>query len=326
MTLNRIIILITAVFVATAAFSQKQLTIIDEENGESFEVTVPDGLKIYEYNENRLDSIPYLMEHVRNREPWAYENLARCYRYGIGIEKSIVNAMVYYGKAGINERELAESAYRSDPTDELGFMHHLMEELDENRMTIEEALALLNSYTKPLPDWAACMKRIFENRNIEDLDSSIKSLDYLDTSTADELFAIMTCQTILKPDAPTVMSRPSSPDFMDNLSIFAEKIPVIYMVAGTRYRNLYEDCPGNEQAMRNAFELYHKAYLYGLLEEGGAIEVLDFRDNNQLYQGFPFSDEELAHLDSFYSKEYRIRFKSPCVVEECVVEEMIDNE
>lgn len=111
MKINRIIILFAAVITTAIALPQNQLAISCEDTGESFEVTVPDGIKIYEYNENWLDSIPYLMEHVRNCEPWAYENLARCYRFGIGIEKCITNAMIYYSKAGINERELAENIY-----------------------------------------------------------------------------------------------------------------------------------------------------------------------------------------------------------------------
>lgn len=146
MKISRIITLLTVVIATVSAFAQKQLTIYNEDTGESFEVTVPDGLKIYQYNENWLDSIPYLMEHVRNREPWAYENLARCYRFGIGLEKSIVNAMIYYDKAEVNERELAENAYASDPTDELGFMNYLMEGLDKKRITVEEAKVLLETF------------------------------------------------------------------------------------------------------------------------------------------------------------------------------------
>ena len=43
------------------------MTIRNADTGESFEVSVPDGLKIRidEYNSNWLDSIPYLVEHAR---------------------------------------------------------------------------------------------------------------------------------------------------------------------------------------------------------------------------------------------------------------------
>lgn len=326
MKINRIIIALAIVFSAAAAFAQKQLTGINEENGESVEVTIPDDPNIYEYNEEWLDSIPYLMEHVRNCEPWAYENLARCYRFGIGMEKCMTNAMIYYDKAGINERKLAENAYESDPTDELGFMNHLMDDLDRKRLTIDEAIALLDSAHAPIPSWAICMKRIFDNRNVEDLESFIESSIDLNTITGDELVASIACLRILRPNTPPIRLAPASPEFMRKLTLAAKKIPMLYKIAGDKYWALYKDCPNDEQAMKKAFEMYHYAYLHGLLDAGGAVEVLDFRDNNPLYEGFPFTRDELAHLDGFYSKEYRIHFKSPCTVEECIVEEVTDED
>ena len=53
----------------------------------------------------------------------------------------------------------------------------------------------------------------------------------------------------------------------------------------------------------------------------GAIAVLDYRDESPLYDGSPFSQEELVHLDGFYSKEYREHYHQPCLVEEVVVED-----
>lgn len=61
MKTNRIITLLMVLVTTITTFAQKQLTIINEDTGDSFEVTVPEGLKIYQYNENWLDSIPYLM-------------------------------------------------------------------------------------------------------------------------------------------------------------------------------------------------------------------------------------------------------------------------
>lgn len=303
-------------------FAQKQLTVINEDTGESFEVTVPDGLKIYQYNENWLDSIPYLMEHVRNKESWAYENLARCYRYGIGVEKCIINALRYYDKAGIDEMELAEKAYEADPTDEFGFMNHLMENLDKKRITVEDAITQIENYPNPQPRWVMMMKIIFDNRDVEDLEGYVKSTIDWDTVTGDELVASVACIMILKRNTISVWSKPSSPELMSMLSLAANKIPMLYDIVGDRYMGLYVDCPSYEQAMKDAFIMYHKAYQYGLLEMIGAVAVLDYRDNNPLYEGFPFTQEELAHLDGFYSKECREHFHDATMeTEEIVVEE-----
>lgn len=321
MKTNRIITFLMAFVVAISTFAQKQLTIVNEDTGESFEVTVPEGLKIYQYNDNWLDSIPYLMEHVRNKEPWAYENLARCYRYGIGVEKCLTNAMIFYDESDLRAVDIAEEAYANDPTDELGFMNHLMEALSKKEITIEEGLTLIEEYPNPKPSWMVKMKTIINDRNVEDLEGYIKSTIDWENITGDEILASVACLMILRPDTPSVTSRPPKPEYMQHLILVAEKIPMLYMKTGDRYWELYEDCPTNEQAMKSAFELYHNAYLYGLLDMGGAIAVLDYRDANPLYECFPFSQEELTHLDSQYSKELREHWHEPCVVEEVIVVE-----
>lgn len=71
---------------AIAALADEKITVRNIDTGESFEVSVPDGTKIsiQEYNSEWLDSIPYLTEHARRGEQWAYEALAECHRYGKG--------------------------------------------------------------------------------------------------------------------------------------------------------------------------------------------------------------------------------------------------
>lgn len=282
----------------------------------TFLMAVVAAISVFAQRQSTLDSIPYLMEHVRNKEPWAYENLARCYRYGIGVEKCITNAMIFYDKSDLRAMDIAEEAYANDPTDELGFMNYLMEELDKKRMSIEEALVLIEKFPNPKPCWMVMMQTIFNNRDAEDLEDYIKSSIDRATITGDEIWASRACLVILRPNTISLTSGAPEPEFLQYMTKAAEKIPMLYMRAGDKYWNLYEDCPTDEEAMKNAFELYHKAYLYGLLDMGGAIAVLDYRDENPLYDGFPFSQEELAHLDSRYSKECRDRWHEPCIVEE----------
>ena len=265
MKASRIITFFMAIVTAISTYAQKQLTIVNEETVESFEVAVPEGLKIYQYNENWLDSIPYLLEHARNRETWAYENLARCYSYGIGVEKCIINAMIYYDKSGIDEMELAEKAYEVDPTDELGFMNHVMESLDKKEITFEDAIDLIEKVPNPKPSWMVRIKTIFDNSNVEDLEGYIKFSIDLSKVSGDEPVTALSCLLILRPNTPSIMSRPSLPEFMDRLSLVAEKIPMLYAVAGDKDWKLYEDCPHNERVFKSAFEMYHNAYLHGLL-------------------------------------------------------------
>lgn len=89
-------------------FANKKISVRNSETGESFEVLVADGMKIYEYNNNRIDSIPYLIERARYGEPWAYEALGDCYLLEKGdVERSVFKAIAYYILAGIDPEKKA---------------------------------------------------------------------------------------------------------------------------------------------------------------------------------------------------------------------------
>ena len=74
----RICIVLLTLMSALFSFADKKMTIRNIDTGESFEISVPHGLKIriQEYNSDWLDSIPYLVEHARWKEPWTYEAIA----------------------------------------------------------------------------------------------------------------------------------------------------------------------------------------------------------------------------------------------------------
>lgn len=99
MKYSRICLPLIAIATVLVAMTNRKMTIRCETSGESIEVTVPYGLKIFQYNVNRLDSIPYLIEHTRHGEPWAYEVLSDCCRFGKGDPESIINAFGYYDMA-----------------------------------------------------------------------------------------------------------------------------------------------------------------------------------------------------------------------------------
>lgn len=136
--MNRLIIFAVLLLSAIAALADKKMTIRNADTGESFEVKVPDGLRIYEYNGNWLDSIPYLMEHARWGEPWAYEALAECHRYGKGgLKKSIFNALSYYDLAGKNIEDCMaeiEQANHDDPIAVFSRLIDYIENKDSKRI------------------------------------------------------------------------------------------------------------------------------------------------------------------------------------------------
>lgn len=94
--MNRLVITLSLALCIFTAMADRKMTIRNSDTGESFEATVPDGLRIYEYNCNWLDSIPYLMEHARYGEPWTYEALADCYRDGKGgVQRSFFTSLCF---------------------------------------------------------------------------------------------------------------------------------------------------------------------------------------------------------------------------------------
>lgn len=119
-----ILVLLLSVLSASA---DKKMTIRNSDTGESFEVSVPDGLKIYEYNSNWLDSIPYLVERARYGEPWAYKALGDCYRHGKGgAERSIFKALAFYEISGIDTDEMLRKLIVEKPTDYLSLTYKLV--------------------------------------------------------------------------------------------------------------------------------------------------------------------------------------------------------
>lgn len=172
---TRNFILLLVLLSALTSFADKKMTICNDDTGESFEVSVPDGLKIYEYNSNWLDSVPYLVEHARWKKPWAYEALAECYRYGKGgVEKSMFNAIMSYEEAGMSATKVAEEAFESDPSDELGLINHLMEGLSKKSLTEEQVVSMIDNMLTPIPSWASLLKEILQNSS-DDRISFIKS-------------------------------------------------------------------------------------------------------------------------------------------------------
>lgn len=132
------LVLLLSVFTALA---DKKMTIRNSYTGESFEVSVPNGMRIYEYNSNWLDSIPYLLERARYGEPWAYEAIGDCYRYCYrygkgGVDKSMFKTFFYYELAGMDVEQKVAEAIEQNPTDQFGNTVRLIDILENGDLDL----------------------------------------------------------------------------------------------------------------------------------------------------------------------------------------------
>lgn len=318
----RICILGLTLVSALYSFADKKMTIRNIDTGESFEVSVPDGLKIsiQEYNSDWLDSIPYLVEHAKWKEPWAYEALAECYRYGKGgIDKSMFNAIMCYEEAGESASDIADAAYDSNPMDEFGLLNHLMNGLDKKRISEEDAIRLINGVTTPKPSWMVLLADILRQEH-DAREEYIKSRLTPD-SNSDDFLVGFAC---LAMDDNHIFDKAVinvSDDYMRKVRIFGEKLPPIYdVIADKMWRRYNENSEEKEKYLSAALDCMFHADQVGFLSKYNMTRVLTFCEENGIDERIPFSDEDLARFDAICPKEYREHINSTVVVEEDVVE------
>lgn len=133
--MKRFCLLITLVGMAYSAFAQNSTTIVNNETGESFEVTVPDGMAITMNEENWEDSVKTYIEKARWGDDMARLQLANCYHYGRGVKPSYVNMMTtftYYGEYGY--KMLNDYLALSDENDPYRLLFDAMENKDSVKM------------------------------------------------------------------------------------------------------------------------------------------------------------------------------------------------
>lgn len=319
---NRIIYFLLAFIPAVCAFADKKMSFRNIDTGESFEVSVPDGLKIsiQEYNNNWLDSIPYLVEHARWKEPWAYEALAECYRYGKGgVDKSILNAIMCYEEAGKSSSDIAQEAYESNHNDEFGLIDHLMEGLDKKRISEEDAILLIDGLSAPKPDWIVFLREILGQKH-EDRKDFIYSRLTPDSSS-DEFLIGFAC---LAMDDSNVFDNTFinvSDDYMRKIRKFCDKLPPIYdVIAEKMWRKYEEGTKDRDKYLSAALECMYKADQMGFLSKHNMVWLLTYIEYSGIDNRMPFSSDDLARFDAICPKEYRDYRNSTVVVEEEAVE------
>ena len=316
--MNRLITIASILLSAFAVMADKKMTIRNIDTGESFEVSVPDGLKIsiQEYNSNWLDSIPYLVEHARRKEPWAFEALAECYRYGKGgVEKSMFNAIMYYEEAGKSATEIAEAAYECDSTDEFGLLNHLMNGLDKKRISEEDAIRLINGVITPKAGWMVFLADILRHEH-DAREEYIKSRLTPD-SNSDEFLVGFACLAMNDSHIFDKTFINVSDDYMRRIRLFGEKLPPIYdVIADKMWRRYDENIEDKEKFLSAALDCMFHADKMGFLSKHNMSKVLTFSKENGSDERIPFSEEDLARFDAICQREYRDHINSTVEVEE----------
>lgn len=233
----RYISIIIFLLSALSAFADKVMTVRNSDTGESFEVSVPDGLRIYEYNSNWLDSIPYLLERARYGEPWAYEALGDCYRYGKGgVARSIIKALVYYVMAGKNVDEMASNLAKENPRDLFSLLFNLIDRMEAgDNVGIKGAI---DSFDEEGYNDADVFRVFIGDASKEDLVELTKhSIMSPNVGTDEMIFTVIACNKIK-----------DWPDAFENkeeiLKVACNKFPYLYDQIGTQL--LCDDQDGKE--------------------------------------------------------------------------------
>lgn len=271
--MNRLFIIAVLLLSTFAVMADKKMTIRNADTGESFEVMVPDGLRIYEYNGNWLDSIPYLVEHARNGEPWAYEALAECHRYGKGsVKRSFLNTLLYYELAGKDIESSLKEIEQSNHDDPVVIFARVINYLENDE--IEHALCAIDTLHNFDYHSADILSEYIRKEGKTELEDVLMFATDPTTDPDASVFAIVGYALSNKNDSTKV-------DISWSRSLFMDKIPFVYSYVGTnKYRDTIksetpdgyaENAPEKDvEDRRKAVEYFLKADEYGALTKDAA--------------------------------------------------------
>lgn len=298
---SRLYLTLIAMATVLVAMADKRMTIRCEETGESFEVTVQDGLRIYEYNGNWLDSIPYLTEHARYGEPWAYEALGDCYQDGKGgVKMSIVNALGYYDLAGKDIDAIISGIAEIDHDSPFAVMPRFINYLeDRNYDKVLCALDTLNEYDYHSAD----ILRSYIHRKTEKVALS-EILEYItskDTDADAAFFAAGGASICLKLD--TIKT-----DISSFIPVLLNKIPFLYSQFGERKykKTIKADTPDGYaedvtiqdiEDRKKAVEYLLKADELGVLSKEAARLIIDYCTNDSTSDWVMMSEQDLIRIE-----------------------------
>lgn len=172
--MKKIPIILSLFFSVLSVFADKMMAEPQEGTGESFEAAVPDGLKFNESDSCRLDSIAYLVERARFGEPWAYEALGDCYRYGKGgVEQSLFKALIYYQLSGKSIDAMTHRLIEDKPLDLLALVYELMDRMEDSDK--EGILSIVDTLNNEGYHHADVLRTFLGNTSSENLSSLLQS-------------------------------------------------------------------------------------------------------------------------------------------------------
>ena len=297
--MNRIIIFAVLLLSAMTVMADKKMRIRNADTGESFEITVPEGFKMYSYNGNWLDSIPYLLEHARYGEPWAYEALAECYRHGKGgVKRSLINALFYYDLAGKNLEDCMAEIAQANHDDPIAVFSRLVDYI-ENK-DFDRVVCAIDTLNEADYHSADVLLKSIHNPNQVELEDVIEFVTDKETDPDATIFACAGYALCNKSDSVKIDISWARPLIMD-------KLPYIYSLVGVKkYENtIKSDNPDGyaEDATtqdiddrRKAAEYFLKADEFGALTKQAARLLHHYLTCDPTSKWVDFSDEDMYRL------------------------------
>lgn len=267
MEMKRIIFILSLLLSVLSVYADKKMTVRNAGTGESFEVSVPDGLKIYEYNNNWLDSVPYLVARARYGEPWAYEALGDCYRYGKGgVEQSIFKALAYYSMSGKDIDGMAIQLTAENPLDHLALVYKLVDKMES--FDKEGILCILDTLNQEGYHHADVLRNFIGNTLSESLSSLLqRNIMSPEIGTDETLFTVFGC--VVDNCSPAIIQEN---DMV--LTSISAKFPYIYDRLAVKFlKEDHEDMDAEKytEKWEKAIGFLLKADKEAFCREGAAI-------------------------------------------------------
>ena len=232
-------------------------------------------------------SIEEIITEMKNGDLRRTNRLAEAYRYGRGIEKNMLNAMICYQMVDIDFEAEARATFKENPNDEFARMMTLLNMYD--RHYLDEAEQLLSYYTSPTPAWVDMMSKIigYEGNDINIFILSLVSED----STTDECFIAFGCSINNQKDPDNGLQ------FMSLLNILAAKVPFFYnKIAESKLDEYKENPTEGKKLLSEALIDFKKANDSGFLTPENARGIFDDNIQRIIDLESIFTFEELEQL------------------------------